>query len=288
MTKKKYAVFTMDVETFSDTECLTALGIRTKEDMLDGFDEYLKILDRHGIKSTLFTVGDLAPKIADRLRPHIANGHTLALHNFTHVAPMSIPLDQFREKTRQAKQKMKDLFGVDIKGFRAPCFSLDKARLDVLRELGFCYDSSHLDFSAARHTVDLDLSDFQQLRKGIFRGGNFSEFGLSKEKVFTAPFPISGGGYVRLSPWGFVKSLIRHYILQNDYYVFYLHPFELTKQPIPFIKELASYDKYYLKQGISTYGQRVEQIIVMLQASGYEFVTFEQLVQIMNKEHTRV
>lgn len=285
MTKKKYAVFTMDVETFSDTECLNSSGIRVDEDMLDGFEEYLKILDSHNIKSTLFTVGDLAPKIVDRLRPHLDNGHHLALHNFTHIAPMSIPLDQFREKTRQAKQQMKELFDVDIKGFRAPCFSLDSARLDILRELGFCYDSSHLDFTRARHTVPLDLSSFRQLRKGIFRKENFYEFGLSKEKIFGSPFPISGGGYVRLSQWWFVKPVIRHYIHHNDYYVFYLHPFELTKKPIPAIKGLASYDKYYLKQGIATYGKRIQQIIAMLQDSGFEFVTFEQLVRIMNKEH---
>jgi peptidoglycan/xylan/chitin deacetylase (PgdA/CDA1 family) len=284
MVKKKYAVFTMDVETFSDTECLNASGIRVEEDMLDGLDEYLKILDRHGIKSTLFTVGDLAPRIADRLRPHLDNGHNLALHNFTHTPPMSIPLDQFREKTRQAKERMKALFGVDIKGFRAPCFSLDKARLDILRELGFCYDSSHLDFSKARHTVSLDLSDFQQLRKGIFRGDNFYEFGLSKEKVFGYPFPISGGGYVRLSNWGFIKALIRHNIHHNNYYVFYLHPFELTKKKIPFLKELKPYDKYYISQGIQQYRRRIERIIRMLKKHGYEFVTFEQLVQIMDKE----
>jgi hypothetical protein len=155
----------------------------------------------------------------------------------------------------------------------------------VLRELGFLYDSSHLDFLAARHTVKLDLDDFHSLRQGIFRNEGFYEFGLSQEKVFGQPFPISGGGYVRLSNWGFVKTLISHNIHHNNYYVFYLHPFELTKQPIPKIKELASYDKYYLKQGISTYGQRIERIIAMLRSCGYEFVTFEHLVNIMDKEH---
>ena len=284
MTRKKYAVFTMDVETLSDTDCISSAGIHVDNDMLDGFDEYMKILDRHGIKSTLFTVGDLAPRIVQQLRPHIANGHTLALHSFSHVAPMNVPLETFREKTRQAKQKLKDLFGVDIKGFRAPCFSIDKERLDVLRELGFSYDSSFLDFRQARHTVELDLRGFSKLRNGIFHKGDFYEFGLSKEKIFGSFFPISGGGYVRLSNWGFIKSLIRHYILENDYYVFYLHPFELTKQKIPFIKELKSYDKYYLRTGIGTYGNRVEQIILMLKNFGYEFVTFEQLTQIMNRD----
>ena len=275
----------MDVETFADTECISSSGIRVDVDLLDGFDEYIKILDRHGIKSTLFTVGTLAPKVAERLRPHIAGGHNLAMHSYAHVAPMLVPVEQFREKTRRAKERMGELFGTDVVGFRAPCFSMDKDRLEVLRDLGFRYDSSHLDYQPARHTVKMDLRNFSELRQGIFRDNDFYEFGLSKEKVFGQPFPISGGGYVRLSNWGFIKTLIQHYIHRNDYYVFYLHPFELTKKKIPFFKELKSYDKYYLKQGIGTYSRRVEKIIRMLMKGGYEFVTFEQLVQIMDKEH---
>lgn len=285
MNQKKYAVFTMDVESFADTECISASGIRVDVDLMDGFDEYIKILDRHDIKSTLFTVGDLAPQIVDRLRPHIDGGHTMALHGYSHVAPMSVPLEQFREKTRRAKEKMRELFGKEIIGFRAPCFSMDKARLDILRELGFRYDSSHLDYLPARHTVKLDLQNFRQLRKGIFRREKFYEFGLSKEKVFGKPFPISGGGYVRLSNWGFIKTLIQSYIHRNNYYVFYLHPFELTREKVPFLKELKSYDQYYIKQGIQAYRRRIERIIQMLKKNGYEFVTFEQLVQIMDNEN---
>lgn len=284
MSRKKYAVFTMDVESFADTECISASGIRVENDLMDGLDEYIKILNRHDIKCTLFTVGDLASRIADRLKTHIGNGHALALHSYQHVAPMQVPLEKFREETSRAKQRMKELFGIDVKGFRAPCFSMDKARLKVLKDLGFDYDSSHLDYLPARHTVKLDLQNFQQVCRDVFRDGDFYEFGLSKEKVFGKPFPISGGGYVRLSNWGFVKGLIHHHIRENDYYVFYLHPFELTKQKIPFLKELKPYDKYYIRQGIRTYGQRIEKIIGMLKGSGYEFVTFEQLVQIMKCE----
>ena len=284
MEQKKYAVFTMDVERFSDTECIYSSGIQVDVDLMDGLDEYLSILDKYHIKSTLFTVGELAPRIADRLRSYIHRGHRIALHSYSHVAPITVPLEQFREKIRHAKQRMQELLHVDVVGFRAPCFSMDKDHLNVLKELGFLYDSSFLDFQPARHTVKWDLQNFKQLRENIFHLDNFYEFGLSREKVLGLPFPISGGGYVRLSNWGFVKALIQHYIHHNDYYVFYLHPFELTKQKIPFLKELKSYDKYYIKQGIQTYSRRIEQIILMLQKSGYEFVTFEQLVQIMNKE----
>ena len=284
MSQKKYAVFTMDVESFADTECISASGIPVAEDLMDGFDEYLALLDQYGIKGTLFTVGDLAPKIADRLRDHVANGHSLAMHSYSHVPPMSVPLEQFREKTGQAKENMKSLFGVDVVGFRAPCFSIDKARLQALQELGFRYDSSNLDFRAARHTVKLDLSDFQPVRRGIYRNDHFYEFSLSNEKVFGKPFPVSGGGYVRLSNWGFIRTLIHYNIHKNDYYVFYLHPFELTRKKVPVLKQLKLYDQYYLQRGIRSYKRRIEQIIRMLSKQGYEFVTFERLAQIMDQE----
>ena len=273
----------MDVESFSDTECVANSAESVNLDLMDGFDEYMKIMDRHGIKNTLFTIGELAPKVANRLKPCLANGHALAMHSHTHVAPMTESVEQFREKTRLAKQQMRELFGVDVVGFRAPCFSIDKARLDILRELGFSYDSSHLDFPA-RHTVELDLSSFSKLREGIFHKDGFYEFGLSRSKVFGHRFPISGGGYVRLSNWSFIKSLIHQHLKQSNYYVFYLHPFELTHQRVPFIKELNLADKYYLKAGIATYRYKIESIIKMLKKSGYEFVTFEDLVGIMNEQ----
>ena len=274
----------MDVEAFTDADCIRSAGIQVDTDLLDGFDTYIDLLDRYDIKSTLFTVGELAPKITDRLHRCISRGHRLALHNYEHVAPMSVPVEEFRQRTREAKERLSRLFDTEVQGFRAPCFSIDKERLDILKELGFKYDSSYLDFSAARHTVKLDLSDFKEIRKGIFCKDGFFEFGLSKQKIFGNPFPISGGGYVRIGNWNFIKSLITQYIKHNNYYVFYLHPFELTHQKVPFLKGLKAIDRYYINHGISTYGQKIEYIIKLLKNCGYEFVTFEQLKDIMQKD----
>lgn len=282
MGRTKYAVFTMDVEAFTDTECVSNSSVNVEVDLLDGFDEYIKILDRHGIKSTLFTVGSLAPKITNRIKRHISNGHKLALHGYEHIAPMSLTTEQFKEQTKKAKQTLSEIFGTEISGYRAPCFSIDNERLSILKELGFKYDSSHLGFTKARHTVELDLNSFKELRDGIFCDNGFFEFGLSKQKIFGQPYPISGGGYIRLGNWEFLKGVIKQYIKQNDYYVFYLHPFELTTQKIPFIRDLKPYDQYYIKTGISSYGRHIEQIIKMLKAFGYQFVTFEELSEILS------
>ena len=285
MSNTKYAVFTMDVEAFTDTECISTSNTKVSADLLDGFDEYIKILDKYNIKSTLFTVGKLAPKIESKMKKYIKSGHRLALHNYGHIAPMDLSISQFRDQVSKAKNMLDDIFGTNIVGFRAPCFSMDEKRLEVLHELGFRYDSSHLDFPKANHTVKLDLSSFRQLRDGIFHKNGFYEFGLSKQKIFGHRYPISGGGYVRLGNWSFIKSLIRQYIRENNYYVFYLHPFELTREKIPFIKDLKLHDRYYINYGIGSYGNKVEQIIKMLKKCGYKFVTFEELTKIMSEEY---
>ncbi len=279
---KKYAVFTMDVEAFSDTECVGYSGQSVKVDLLDGLDEYIRLLDTYDIKSTLFTVGRLVPDLAQRLRAFADNGHRIALHSWTHVAPMKQTLAEFREDTRRARRAVSESLGVEVEGYRAPHFSMDHERLEILRELGFSYDASFLNFPA-RHTVPMDMSDFETVRPNMFRKHGFYEFGLSQARIFGHRYPISGGGYVRLGHWGFIRSLIRRQIHRDDYYVFYLHPFEMTKQAVPDIKSLRGYDRYYLQCGIKTYCRKVEQIIRMLRKEGYEFITYEDLIRVLDR-----
>lgn len=277
MLRQKYAVFTMDVEAFTDTECVSASSHKVSLDVLDGFDEYLKILDKYNIKSTLFTVGNFAPQMAKRLENAIAKGHRLALHGQHHTPPLNIPPDTFRAEIAEAKERLTKLFRTEVSGFRAPCFSMDNARLNILKELGFKYDSSNIGFEKARHTTALDLTAYEDHGNGIFSDKGFFEFSIAKQKIFGIPFPISGGGYMRLADWNFMKFHIKQYLQRNNYYVFYLHPFELTSQKIPILKDLKAYDKYYLTAGIRSFGKHIEQLICMLQKFGFQFITFEEL-----------
>lgn len=283
MSNTKYAVFTMDVEAFYDAKCIQNAGIQTDLSLLDGLDEYMSILDKYDIKSTLFTVGKLAPKIADQLKGYLSKGHRLALHNYEHIEPLNISPELFREEIKRTKQHLSKLFDTEIQGFRAPCFSMDAERLEIIRELGFRYDSSHI--GTARKAVSMD--SFQKIRDGIFHEDGFYEFELSKQKLLGIPFPISGGGYVRMAQWDVVRSLIRRHIRTCDYYVFYLHPFEMSRQKVPVYRNLRPWDQIYLSAGLKHYREKVEQIIIMLKGANFQFVTFEELTEIMNKDRVR-
>ena len=281
--KNKYAVFTVDVEAFSDTVCVSNSGAQFQEDMLDGLDEYMRILDKHGIKATMFSVCRTALAAKDRILPHLANGHSLALHSMDHVVPCRLSNEEFREETALAKKLLAEAFGAEITGYRAPCFGIDDDKLEILRELGFRYDSSRMDFPAVSK-ADIRMHKFEELRKGIFRSDGFFEFGLIRNRIFGQDFPISGGGYVRMFNWSIIKSAILDYIRKHDYYVFYLHPFELSRKKVPFVPNLRLRDKFYLNYGIRSFPRKVESIIRNLKRAGYEFVTFDELADIMGQQ----
>ncbi len=282
--RKKYAVFTMDVEEFNDTECVANSGQKVTQDMLDGLDEYIRLLEKYEIKATMFTVCQTAQKVKERLLRYLRRGHRIALHGLKHTPPCTMDDECFRRETLEAKTLLEEEFQTRVTGYRAPCFSLDEGKLDILRSLGFRYDSSRMDFMPARHVEKLDMSGFRELLKGVFCKNGFYEFGLTCQKLFGKNYPISGGGYVRLGHWNFIMPLIGSYLRENDYYVFYLHPFEMSRERLPALKHLKLYDRYYLNCGLRTYRLKVEAIIRMLKTCGYTFVTFDELADLIESK----
>ena len=274
---RKFAVFTMDLEDLTDTGCIRESDLQIEEDMLDGLDEYIKLLDKYGIKATLFAVNDAALKVKERLKSYIKNGHDLALHGFDHAAPITVGKNEFKEKITLAKKQLEETFGVKITGYRAPFFSLDNSRLEILRELGFTYDSSKFDFPKRSYAAEIDTTGFSQIGENIYCRSGFYEFGMPLNKFLGLRVPVSGGGYVRIGDWGFFSTMLHHYLINNNYYVFYLHPFELSKAKMPETPNLKGHDKYYLRAGLKSYPRKVEAIIRMLKKLDYEFITFSEL-----------
>lgn len=281
------AVFTMDLEHFVDTGCVRASGADIKDDMLDGLDEYISLLERHGIKATLFAMCPAAEQVRDKVEKYLAAGHRLALHGDDHVPPMTLTLEEFKAGIIHGKERLEQTFGTRIRGYRAPFFSLDNKRLDVLEELGFDYDASRLAFQSRDYAGQIDVDGFQQLSDGAFRRGSFFEFSTSCQRFMGIPVPLSGGGYVRLGNWGFMLSMLSDYLKKSDYYVFYLHPFELSTHKVPHVPHLKLHDQYYLSAGLQTYRAKIETIIKLLKKFGFEFVTFEEMADYYEAEREK-
>lgn len=106
---------------------------------------FLGLLDKHGVKITVFVVGQDAALTQNHaaLRAIPAAGHEIGNHSFNHepwlhlYTPEEIALEIERAETAIAAAT-----GVTPRGFRGPGYSLSENVLRVLHARGYAYDCS--------------------------------------------------------------------------------------------------------------------------------------------------
>ena len=271
---KKYAVITMDVEDWYHTY-FPEKDVDRSYSLLDGLDVALDYLDKKGIKGSFFVVGEIADQIKDTLVRMDRNGHDIACHNWVHFRPVTMSPDEFRAQAIKAKDKIEEILGHPIYGYRAPSFGIDDERLNIVQEI-FEFDSSHCKPQKSSKYGKLDLSAFNEVIPCVFKKSGFTEFEISTQKVGNMNM-LLGGGYIRMLPWVFMKHLTAKYLKSGQPYVMYIHPIDLSPKPMPKVPG-ESFDRYLRTHiGRGDMVRRFKAVIKMLEDEGYEFVTFEQL-----------
>lgn len=271
----KIAVFTMDVEDFTDIDCLKNYSFEKYYDVSDGIISYLDLLDKYNIKANLFVLNSYLDKIKNILIDAINNSHKISLHGYNHIPPMNLSNKDFEEGIIKSKKNFKEKLNIDNFGYRAPCFSMDNDKFEILKKHNILFDSSYLNFKNRYLHGEFSLKKFKKINNNIYKSDDIYEFLLPIYKNF----PIGGGGYLRIAPWIFTKNRLINYLKNNDVYIFYLHPFEVSKTKLPKIKGLKSYDKMYLNFNRKIFIKRIEKIINILKKNGFEFKTFEELMK---------
>ena len=105
-------------------------------------------------RATFFVIGRVAES-APLLIKEIANrGHEIAYHSHNHISLTEEVPERFRSESGADKEKLEQISGKPVIGFRAPRFSLtpeSKWTLDILKELGFVYSSSVMPTKISRY-----------------------------------------------------------------------------------------------------------------------------------------
>ncbi len=274
---KRVAFMTIDVESLFDCELLKD---RMKFDPNYSYEcylrDYLSLLDKYNIKATLFLLESSMERIKDVLIEAIKNGHEIALHGKCHTSPFEMTDDEFRNTIKETKAVIEKELNVEIKGYRAPCFGINENKLNIIKELGFKYDSSNLDFHLAKKSGAIDLSSYNKDYMYVASKDDFYEFSLAKVKAYSGHMPVSGGGYIRLVPWFVMKYYIKKYFKTADSYIFYVHPFEIGKGKIPSFKGLNWKERLYLRIGRRQYLKKIEYLIKLLNKKGFKFMTMSE------------
>lgn len=273
----KHAWLTVDLEEWyhldylDRTSCMET-GVRVVPDLF----EFLDMLDEEGVKATFFCVAEIAAENADILMEILRRGHALGCHGLDHVRLTDKSLDTFREETRQAKDILEEVTGREIRGYRASCFTLERDKLEVLRELGFTWDSSKIRFAQHPLYRNLDLTGFNQLEDLVYVEGDFSEYEIPTLDIGKYSLPISGGGYMRLFPYWLLKILLRMYERQHQNFTIYVHPFELTRRPLPLPASVGAKTKFRCLVGRRGNLKKLSRVIRYLKKRGARFETLEQ------------
>jgi len=108
-----------------------------------GLPRIVKLLDRHRIPATFFIPSvslALTPSMADLIK---ASGrHEFGVHGWIHELNTTLPDSAERALLRKAVDELTALTGKPPVGYRAPSWNFSPNTLQIVRDMGFRYESS--------------------------------------------------------------------------------------------------------------------------------------------------
>jgi polysaccharide deacetylase family protein (PEP-CTERM system associated) len=189
----------------------------------------LDMFGQRGVRATFFVLGWVAERCPELIRDISRAGHEIGCHGYSHQMIGRGDEQDFRDDIRRAKSIIEQLIGGAVKCYRAPSYSVTSRTLwalDILRDTGFELDSSIFPVHHDNYGIP-DAPRFPHYRT-LRDGQRIVEFPPSTLSACGANFPISGGGYFRLLPYGVTAWAIRR-INEKEAQpaMFYLHPWEI-------------------------------------------------------------
>jgi polysaccharide deacetylase family protein (PEP-CTERM system associated) len=185
----------------------------------------LGMLADAGAQATFFMLGWIAERYPELVRRIVAEGHELASHGYAHQRATDQSRADFLDDIRRAKSLLENLAGVEVKGYRAPSFSVGDSNpwaFDCMAEAGYRYSSSIYPIRHDHYGMPGAPRFPYGAREGLL------EIPVATARFLNTNVPAGGGGYFRLFPYAVSRALIRRVNkVERRPAVFYLHPWEL-------------------------------------------------------------
>ena len=281
--KKNYsktAVIGIDVEDWYHLDYLTSKEKNNDLSMLDGFDVIMDILKKNNCLSSLFVVGEIVEHMKKKLLIAGEKGHEIGSHGFSHKRPLLMTDDEFVNEIEYTKEILEKNVTQKVYGFRAPCFSLDRNKLNLLFKKNYHYDSSKIDFKLHKLYGQLNIDDFDKYSKNIYLSKNDKkvEFELPTIKFLNQTIPFSGGGYIRLFPFYILKKFVIQKEKTDEPIFMYLHPFEFSRKKIN-INKISKKNYFRMNIGRGSLPKKFNKLINFMSKRGWKFRRFKDIYE---------
>jgi polysaccharide deacetylase family protein (PEP-CTERM system associated) len=222
---------TVDVEDYFQVQALASRIPRATWDKIPrrvegNIDRLLEMFAAASVNATFFTLGWIAERHPAMVRRIASAGHEVASHGYDHQRADGLSPAQLREDLRRSKGILEDIAGSEVRGYRAPTFSIGPGNIwsyEVLEDEGYRYSSS---VYPIRH----DLYGAPDAPRFPFRPatGAMWEVPLTTRRVLGRNYPCAGGGYFRLLPYRLSRNNLRRINREEQQpCIFYFHPWEI-------------------------------------------------------------
>ncbi len=228
-------VVSVDVEDYFHAESFSSIVERSQWDSYSSRVEanthrLLELLAELNVHGTFFILGWVAERFPALVREIAAGGHELACHSYWHRLIYKLEHQEFREDTRRAKNIIEQVSGRQVRGYRAPTYSVvDRSvwALEILTELGFTYDSSIFPIHHDRYGMpDAPRAPFRFQTPS----GPMIEFPITTFRLAGHNMPVGGGGYLRLLPRMYTRLGLERVQREGLPVVIYIHPWEIDPE----------------------------------------------------------
>ena len=186
---------------------------------------YLDFLRRNGGTGTFFFVGEVARRHPGLVARIAAEGHEIGCHSDSHVPLDRLGQARFRDDLRRNLDALRAAGAGEIKGYRAPCFSLTAGTgwaYEVLAGLGFAYSSSVLPARSPLYG-NPRFGTGPRLIEGIV------ELPVTLLPFRILPVPV-GGLYFRVLPRPILRRALARLRGRGETVAGYHHPYDIDTE----------------------------------------------------------
>jgi polysaccharide deacetylase family protein (PEP-CTERM system associated) len=224
---------TVDVEDYFQVSAFERHIARDDWDRLprrveSNIDRILGLLAEHGAHATFFTLGWIAERHPAMVRRIAGEGHELASHGYSHHRASDQSRSDFATDIRRAKHLLEDVGGTQVRGYRAPSFSIGPRNpwaFECIAEAGYRYSSSIYPIRHDHYGAPLAPRFAHEVRPGLL------ELPVATVRLWNTNLPAGGGGYFRLLPYALSRrSLARINRVDRQPAMFYFHPWEIDPE----------------------------------------------------------
>ena len=185
----------------------------------------LEMLAERDTRATFFTLGWVAQRYPQLVRRIVAGGHEVASHGWGHQRASDLSEAAFTDDISRAKKLLEDQSGAEVKGYRAPSFSIGSGNLwafDALARAGYRYSSSIYPIKHDHYGMPDSPRFAYRVSSGLL------EVPITTLRLLNRNLPSSGGGYFRLLPYALSRWMLRR-VNRDDCEpaIFYFHPWEI-------------------------------------------------------------